>query len=409
MNIMKLILAVLLAAIFLVGTVSATQEFAVILQEGWNLVYGLAEVSQINAGTLKQSDILAIYGFLPEKQQYAELYPNAQRSALLEIRVAQDLDEQSAFWVYAKKEGRIQYQVQEPALLRNINLKKGWNLIGITENFRGYALKEVLGTCETEKGYAFLNGNWKSMNEFKDDKNFINTLNPALNGGSSTDYRFRGIALNVKNDCSLSPPLQPAPTIPAFPLFPEEKQEPEKVIILPTVDDNSDPILGNNNARVTMIAFDDYEGPFNAQFYKETFPLIQKNYIDTGKVRYIVRDFPLSFHSSSMPAALTANCMLAYGSSSDFWKFHNTVFQNQNKLSVSYLKQLARDILSYDEEIDSCVDAQIFKQEVEKDIQDANAAGVTGTPVFFINGQKINGAQPYIVFKEALDTAVANT
>ncbi len=402
---MKVTLVALLAIVFLTGAVSATDEYGVILQEGWNLVYGLAEVSQITSGNLKQSDILAIYGLLPEKQQYAELYPNTRYDALLEIRGAQDLDEQSAFWVYAKKEGSINYRVQEPAPLRDINLEKGWNLIGITENFRGYALKEILGTCEIERGYAFLNGEWKSINEFKNDKNFINTLNPALKGGSSTDYRFRGIALKVENDCSLAPPLQPAPAIPAFPLFPEEKKEPEKVIILPTED--SDPVLGDNNAKVTMIVFDDYQGQFNAQFYRETFPSIQKNYIDTGKVRYVVRDFPLSFHANAMPAALTANCIGVYGSSADFWKFHNTVFLNQEKLSVSYLKQLARDILSYDEEIDSCVDSQVYKAEVDKDIQDANTAGITGTPTFFINGQRIDGAQPYIVFKEALDAAIA--
>src|SRR3989344_981662 len=402
---MKIIFATLLAIVFLTCAVSASDEYGIILQEGWNLVYGFTEVSQINAGTLKQSDILAIYGFLPEEQRYVELHPNTDYDSLLDIQGAQDLDEQSAFWVYSNKEGSINYRVQEPAPLRDINLEKGWNLIGITENFRGYALQEVLGTCEVEKSYAFLNGGWKNINEFKNDKNFINTLNPALKGGSTTDYRCRGIALKVENDCSLAPPPQPAPTIPAFPLFPEEKKEPEKLIILPTAD--NDPELGNNNAKVTMIAFDDYQGPFNEQFYRETFPLIQRNYIDTGKVRYVIKDYPLSFHEYAMPAALTANCILVYGSSTDFWKFHNTVFPNQDKLSVSYLKQLARDILSYDEEIDSCVDSQTYKAEVDKDIQDVNAAGVQGTPTFFINGQKIDCAQPYITFKEVLDAAVA--
>lgn len=403
---MKIIFATLLAIVFLTCAVSASDEYGIILQEGWNLVYGFTEVSQINAGTLKQSDILAIYGFLPEEQRYVELHPNTDYDSLLDIQGAQDLDEQSAFWVYSNKEGSINYRVQEPAPLRDINLEKGWNLIGITENFRGYSLQEVLGTCEIERGHAFFNGGWKSISEFKNDDNFINTLSSTLKGGSSTDFRFRGIALQVKNDCSLAPPQQSAPTIPAFPSFPEaeEKHEPEKTIILPTVD--NDPVLGDRNAKVTMIAFDDYQGPFNAQFYRETFPLIQRDYIDTGKVRYVVRDFPLDFHSSSMPAALTANCILAYGSSSDFWKFHKTVFPNQDKLNVAYLKQLARDILSYDEEIDSCIDSQAYKSEVDKDIQDVSAAGVQGTPTFFINGQRIDGAQPYIVFKEALDAAI---
>ena len=387
-----------IALVFLVSVVSAVGDanpgtsgnIQIQLDQGWNLLYGLVEVSDISAGgSLTASDVVAIYAFLPEKQLYAELYPNVEWDALREVQGAADLDQQSAFWVYSKRAGTISYNIREPLPIQDIKLKRGWNIVSITESFRGHALVDVLGNCDIERGFVFSDGKWKSISEFKKDKNQL------------MSYNLHGIAFEVEDDCSFALPKQSAPAIPSFPQFPEEDAHGIE-LIAPTVD--NDPMLGERKAPVTIIVFDDYQGPFNARFYQETFPQLKKEYIDTGKVRYVVRDFPLDSHTHARTASLAANCILALGNSEDFWKFHSTLFPNQDVLNNLYVKQLAQSVLSYgDNEIDSCIDSKMFNVEIENDIKDAKAAGVDGTPTFFINDRKIAGAQPYVVFKDIIE------
>lgn len=168
-----------------------------------------------------------------------------------------------------------------------------------------------------------------------------------------------------------------------------------------TVDD--DPVLGDKDAPVTIIEFSDYECPFCGRHFRETYPLIKKNYIDTGKVKLVYRDFPLNFHPMAVPAAVAANCVREKGSDSAYWKMHDRIFENQQSLSNENLKKWAQE-LGYD--IASCFDSGKYKEEVQKDVADGSAAGVQGTPGFFINGQQISGAQPYSVFQQAIDAAL---
>lgn len=176
-----------------------------------------------------------------------------------------------------------------------------------------------------------------------------------------------------------------------------------------SVDD--DPVLGEDDAPVTIIEFSDYQCPFCRKFWQDTFTQLKKDYIDTGKAKFVYRDFPLGFHPMAIPAAEAANCAREKGGDEAYFKMHDKMFEEQNKLdggsvqsTVQFtkddLKKWAKDI-GYN--IDSCLDSGKYAQEVQNDFADGGSAGVQGTPAFFINGRLLSGAQPYAAFKQAID------
>ncbi|MEX2016882.1 MAG: thioredoxin domain-containing protein [Candidatus Pacearchaeota archaeon] len=170
---------------------------------------------------------------------------------------------------------------------------------------------------------------------------------------------------------------------------------------------DDDAVLGDANAPITIIEFSDYQCPFCAKFWSETLPLIKKNYIDTGKVKLVFRDFPLTnIHPMAQPAAEAAECVRKVaGSDEAYFKYHDKLFENQNSLSESNLKTWAKQ---QGQNIDSCLDSGEFTDEVLADMADGSAAGVTGTPGFVINGILVSGAQPYSVFEQIIEGELAN-
>lgn len=169
-----------------------------------------------------------------------------------------------------------------------------------------------------------------------------------------------------------------------------------------SIDD--DAFIGSEDAPVTIIEFSDYQCPFCGRFWSQTLPLIKSEYIDTGKVKLVYRDFPLdSIHPFATPAAEAAECVRdeAGGSDEAYFDYHDKIFANQASLSESSLKQWAQE-LGYN--IDSCLSSGKFKAEVQKDLADAQSAGGRGTPFFVINGIPISGAQPFSVFQQAIES-----
>ncbi len=181
-----------------------------------------------------------------------------------------------------------------------------------------------------------------------------------------------------------------------------------------SIDD--DAVLGDEDAPVTIIEFSDYQCPFCRKFWTETFPLIKKEYIDTGKASFVYRDFPLdSIHPAATPAAIAAECVREKGGDEAYFKMHDKIFAEGNVLDSgtengpvtktaqfgnTELKQWAKE-LGYD--IGSCLDSNKYKSEIQKDLADGSAAGVQGTPAFFVNGKLLSGAQPFSAFKQAID------
>ena len=169
-----------------------------------------------------------------------------------------------------------------------------------------------------------------------------------------------------------------------------------------SVDD--DPMKGNADAPVTIVEFSDFECPFCARFHSQTLKQLESEYIDTGKVKLIYRDFPLSFHQNAQKAAEAAECADDQGK---FWEMHDAIFENQQSLSLSSLKQWAVQIGLDTGEFNSCLDSGKHAGEVQNDFQEGASYGVTGTPGFFINGIPLVGAQPFSSFKQIIDSELS--
>ena len=168
---------------------------------------------------------------------------------------------------------------------------------------------------------------------------------------------------------------------------------------------NNSPFLGSPNAPVTIIEFSDFECVFCKSFFNSTFKEIKMNYIDSGKVKFVVRDFPLvNIHPNAENASKAAKC--AY-EQNKYWEFHDILFENQEKWAygnaTSEFTNYSSMLGLNKNEFTSCLTSEKYSGEILKDIQDGVNAGVEGTPTFYINGIKVVGAQTYDVFKEIID------
>lgn len=170
---------------------------------------------------------------------------------------------------------------------------------------------------------------------------------------------------------------------------------------------DDDPFLGNEKAEVTVIEFSDFECPFCRSFWRDTLPQLKKEYIDTGKIKFVYRDYPLSFHLGAVPAAEGAECAR---DQSKFWELHDKIFQEQDKQGQGTIQFTKTDVVKWAGQIglnmtkfNQCLDSGEYKAEVEKDVADGTAVGVSGTPTTFINGRSLVGAQPYSSFKAIID------
>lgn len=175
-----------------------------------------------------------------------------------------------------------------------------------------------------------------------------------------------------------------------------------------SIDD--DVALGDKNAKVTMVEFSDFQCPFCAKFYKNTLSQIKEKYIDTGKVYFVYRDFPIGSHLKAKMAAESAECARDQ-QEEKFWEMHDLIFDNQELWAKSeepdqIFKKLAAEIELDLSKFSYCLDEGKFSQEVENDLQDGIKYGVTGTPTFFINGKKLVGAQDFSRFEEMIEAAL---
>lgn len=186
---------------------------------------------------------------------------------------------------------------------------------------------------------------------------------------------------------------------------------PESILL--GVDD--DPVKGDRKARLVLVEFSDFQCSYCARFVRETLPEIEKDYIKTGKLKYVFRDFPItSAHKDAFKAALAAGCALDQGK---FWEMHDRLFENQTAFTVYNLTQRAEAIGLNKETFQECLNNNEYATEVQSDFADGTKAGVNQTPFFFLgltepNSTKvkvltvISGAKPYAVFKAAIDSAL---
>jgi protein-disulfide isomerase len=168
-----------------------------------------------------------------------------------------------------------------------------------------------------------------------------------------------------------------------------------------------DVVLGNPNAPVTFVEYADYQCTFCSRFFEQTEPLIIKNYVDTGKVKFIFRNFQF-LGPESAAAAEAAECAK---DQNKFWQYHDALYgaeladghENNGNLNRSLFLKLAGDVGLEQKSFAACIDGNKYADQIKKDASDAQAAGVNSTPTFFINGEKILGAQPYENFAAVID------
>jgi protein-disulfide isomerase len=163
---------------------------------------------------------------------------------------------------------------------------------------------------------------------------------------------------------------------------------------------DDDAVKGDPDAPVTIVEFSDFECPFCTRFFTQTLPAITEQYIDTGKVKFIYRDFPLSFHPNAQKAAEAAECAEDQGK---FWEMHDMLFEKGVGGGTDSFKQFAIDLGVDSAAFDECLDTGKYAEEVQKDLADGSRLGVSGTPGFFINGQYVSGAQPFEVFQQVIE------
>lgn len=172
--------------------------------------------------------------------------------------------------------------------------------------------------------------------------------------------------------------------------------------------------MGSDKAPVTLVEFTDYQCPYCSRFHTTTFPQLKKNFIDTGKVRFISRDLPLHFHKNAFHAARAARCA---GEQDKYWEVRHVLSSNPKNLSEPAIIKYAEELQLEMDQFQACLDSEKYKTEINKDIADANAVGITGTPGFIIGrtptdgtlkGIKVKGAQGYASFAAKINKLLAN-
>lgn len=171
---------------------------------------------------------------------------------------------------------------------------------------------------------------------------------------------------------------------------------------------DDDAVLGDEDAPVTIVEFSDYECPFCSSFYNEAMQDIKKKYIETGKVKLIYRDYPLSFHPQAYPAALFAECARDQGGDDVYFKVHDEIFETiSGGFSFDELSKFTAGLGVDSKKLKDCFDSDKFKDEIFADQKDGSKAGVTGTPGFLINGWLVSGAQPFAAFEQVIEQELA--
>ena len=203
--------------------------------------------------------------------------------------------------------------------------------------------------------------------------------------------------------------LETRPAVPAQPAAPAPVDD--KVSIAFTAGGFS---VGKENAPLVLIEYTDYQCPFCQRYHNDSFAQIKANFIDTGKIRYISRDFPLPFHENARRSATAARCAAEQGK---FWELRHTMIVNANQLQADKLGGYAQAASMDVPKFQACVDSDKYRAAIDQDIAEGSAAGVNGTPSFVLGrvengklqGVRMVGAMPYAQFEAKIQDMLKQT
>ncbi len=166
---------------------------------------------------------------------------------------------------------------------------------------------------------------------------------------------------------------------------------------------------GRADAPVTMYEISDFECPFCGQFWRETLPEIERDYVATGKLKLIFVNMPLtSLHPNAEPAAELAMCA---AKQHRFWQMHDLLFRKQDdwadlKEPGPFFLGLGDSLRLNRGQLQECLRTKAMRPVIEADFDGSRRSGAISTPTFYVEGQLIVGAQPYALFKQVLDSII---
>lgn len=211
------------------------------------------------------------------------------------------------------------------------------------------------------------------------------------------------IKLMLKAGVAAAAPAAPAPA-------------PAVSIVDSIIDTAGSASRGTTAAKVAVVEFSDYECPFCARHAQQTVPDLAREYVDTGKVRYIFKNLPLeSIHPNAFKAAVAAECA---GEQGNYWPMHDLLFANQRALDAASLVTHGRTAGLDAARFQACLGSTRHDARIRQDSAEGGRVGATSTPTFFIAVttpgdtkvravRLIRGAHPYATFKAAIDSVLA--
>ncbi len=175
----------------------------------------------------------------------------------------------------------------------------------------------------------------------------------------------------------------------------------QKPKMMVNVEPGNGPWFGGENAKVTIVEFSDFQCPYCAQGAERVHEL-KKKY--GNKIKLYFRQFPLppTMHPQARQAAEASLCVNEQGMDK-FWKYHDLLFKNQDKLDDANLAKFAKEAGADQAKFEECYKAKKYAAQVQSDMAYGEKVGVRSTPTFFVNGQLINGALPVESFSEIID------
>lgn len=190
---------------------------------------------------------------------------------------------------------------------------------------------------------------------------------------------------------------------PKEPIYDVKVSDRDLVRYGPSPDDIKPVACKSDDCPITIVEYSEFQCPFCGKAQ----PAAKRVLADyKGKVRWVVRDFPLSFHDRARPAAVAAHCA---ADQKLYWQMYEALFNNQTALSDKDLEKHAAGIKGLDVgKWKACIAKPASKEQIiETNFASGSKLGVTGTPAFFINGRRLSGAMPFEEFKRVIDEELA--
>ncbi|HEX2451511.1 MAG TPA: thioredoxin domain-containing protein [Gemmatimonadales bacterium] len=167
---------------------------------------------------------------------------------------------------------------------------------------------------------------------------------------------------------------------------------------------------GSAGAPVTVYEMSDFQCPYCRKHALEVFPALEKEFVQTGRVRWVFINFPLvSIHANAVPAAELAMCAARMGK---FWPVHDLLFQHQEtwaplKEPGPFLLSLADSVKLPRASVTKCLESEVARAEIQADAEGSQRSGASSTPTFYIEGGLLVGARPVELWRQVLDSIYA--